>query len=253
VAGVLGLLPAGAEQLVDDATGLRDLAVTEEAFLADLEATDLTCESRWARDDFLHARITSIRSGMCFVRSKRTVRRTGTSITTRGRRILEALAARSCALLLPMTPDINVSLGRHVFMLRVAAIVLRENRVLTCRFEDEAWCFLPGGRVGAGEPTARALRREIAEELDATCEVERPVFLLENFFTLDGKSFHELGVYYLARLPELLPASVVDGGRTLFFEWVQLCELTDRNLQPAVLRKLLAHPPAQLTHIVHTE
>ena len=48
--GVVRLLPARAEQLVDDAAGLLELAVGEDALLADLETAGPARESRRAVD-----------------------------------------------------------------------------------------------------------------------------------------------------------------------------------------------------------
>lgn len=153
----------------------------------------------------------------------------------------------------PVGPDICVAMREHLFNLRAAAIVIREGRVLTCRCEGEAYCFLPGGRVRAGEATREALRRELGEELGVACDVGRPVFLLESFFTLDGQAFHEVGLYYAAEVPEQRPSSVVDGGRTIDFEWVALADVHARNLQPALLRDRLADLPSELTHLVNVE
>ncbi|MBI2390891.1 MAG: NUDIX domain-containing protein [Deltaproteobacteria bacterium] len=152
-----------------------------------------------------------------------------------------------------MDTDICLTVGAHLFNLRVAALVVRDGRVLTCRFADERHSFLPGGRVGAGEPTRDALRRELAEELGVQCEVGRPVFLVEGFFTLDGRAFHEIALYYVAEVPEQVPSSFEDGGRTISFEWVPLAELHARNLQPALLRERLADLPSELTHLVNVE
>ena len=57
----------------------------------------------------------------------------------------------------------------------VAAVIERANRFLVTRRQDGVhlaghWEF-PGGKVGAGETHAAALRREIVEELDADVAV----------------------------------------------------------------------------------
>jgi 8-oxo-dGTP diphosphatase len=62
----------------------------------------------------------------------------------------------------------------------VAAIIVRESRVLICqRRRDKAfplrWEF-PGGKVEVGESLTEALRREVLEELDVGIEVGREVF-----------------------------------------------------------------------------
>ena len=152
-----------------------------------------------------------------------------------------------------MHHDISVPVGSHLFNLRAAAVVRRGDHVLACRFEGEAWSFLPGGRVAAGEPTEHALRRELREELDADVDVVRPLFLVENFFELGGRAFHELGVYHLVTLPEgaLGEARVIsEANRTLLFEWLPLEGIEASDLQPRELRAHLRHLPASFEHLV---
>jgi len=59
----------------------------------------------------------------------------------------------------------------------VAAVAIREGRVLVCRRAEGSsfaglWEF-PGGKVEAGESDAEALRRELTEELAAGADVGR--------------------------------------------------------------------------------
>lgn len=152
-----------------------------------------------------------------------------------------------------MPHDISVSVGSHLFNLRVAAVVRRGDHVLTCRFEGEAWSFLPGGRVAAGEPSEAALRRELREELGVDVTVVRPLFLVENFFELEGRTFHELGVYFLVSLPDEAlgeTRAVVEAGRSLSFEWRPLAGIEGGDLQPRGLRAHLRHLPVSMTHLV---
>jgi 8-oxo-dGTP diphosphatase len=60
----------------------------------------------------------------------------------------------------------------------VAAVVLREGRVLLAQRREDAhlpmvWEF-PGGKVEDGESPAEALRRELREELGVEAEVDAP-------------------------------------------------------------------------------
>jgi 8-oxo-dGTP pyrophosphatase MutT (NUDIX family) len=96
---------------------------------------------------------------------------------------------------------IQLERGVDLFSLRVAGVALRGGQVLIHRsVDDDFWC-LPGGRAEFGECASATLHREILEELGVEVEVERLLFVLENFFPHDERHFHELGLYFLMRLP----------------------------------------------------
>ena len=57
------------------------------------------------------------------------------------------------------------------FHLLVRAIVEREGRFLLTREKGSDFCFLPGGHVEPGEPMAKALERELREEIGTAARV----------------------------------------------------------------------------------
>ncbi len=69
---------------------------------------------------------------------------------------------------------------REPVNLRCAVLVLRGNAVLLCRRTEETdtW-VLPGGSPHAGEGTAGAARREVAEETGLHVVADRVAFVLE--------------------------------------------------------------------------
>lgn len=90
--------------------------------------------------------------------------------------------------------------------IRAIAICVFRNagRILVIDFHHprtgETFYRPAGGRIEFGEPSERALRREIREELGV--EIEAPVLLgvLENIFTYDGRPGHEIVFVYDAQL-----------------------------------------------------
>ena len=61
--------------------------------------------------------------------------------------------------------DICWSAPGGTFNLRVAAVIIHDQKVLLCTVAGLGYWFLPGGRVRFAEPAQRALSRELAEEL----------------------------------------------------------------------------------------
>ena len=64
------------------------------------------------------------------------------------------------------------------------------------KVKNETFSRLLGGVIEFGERGADALRRELAEELGAESEVKRLVTTLENLFTYEGESAHEIVLIY---------------------------------------------------------
>ena len=150
----------------------------------------------------------------------------------------------------------------HRFNYRVAAIIVRDRHVLTCREDDDPYVLLPGGRVELGETSDVALAREIEEELGCIGEVGRLVYSAENFFDRDSERFHEIGIYYEASLPDVFPFVTGqschighDEGHQLQFEWVACVPeaLITAGLQPIWLRTRLADLPQTHEHVSFSE
>ncbi len=151
--------------------------------------------------------------------------------------------------------------GKYTFVYRVVGIALHRGRVLLHQVEGWDFWSLPGGRGEFLEASADTLRREMREELGCTVQVERLVWVAENFFEDDGRSFHELGFYYQMALPPDSPLCQSDGpfarreltGEPLIFRWFPLAEVGRLPLYPTFLRSGLQALPKAITHIVHID
>ncbi|HUP26546.1 MAG TPA: NUDIX domain-containing protein [Candidatus Limnocylindrales bacterium] len=52
-----------------------------------------------------------------------------------------------------------------LYRISVKAIIVKDNKVLLVKEQDDEWWSFPGGGVDYGEDTAEALKRELTEEL----------------------------------------------------------------------------------------
>ena len=142
---------------------------------------------------------------------------------------------------------------------RVAGACVHEGRVLLTRAESENFWFLPGGRVEFHEDTRTALHREIREELGCQADVRRLLWVVENFFTLSGKTYHEVAFVYEFRPsdPSVLhptwTRNITDNNTPIEFRWFSLENLADVNLQPNFLKKVLKDPPTDIAHMILRE
>jgi ADP-ribose pyrophosphatase YjhB (NUDIX family) len=120
------------------------------------------------------------------------------------------------------------------FNYRVGAIITDGNKVLMARNPNEhrKFYYSVGGRVKFGESLEDAILREVKEETNVDCEIERLACLHENFFTDDdGTPFHEISVFFkIKHNDELLKIGnghkTIDGPHNEFLEWIDLtnCE-----------------------------
>lgn len=149
------------------------------------------------------------------------------------------------------------------FNYRAAAVILNESQVLLHRAETDSFWALPGGRVEMMEDAAATIVREMDEELGIKTEVDRLMWVAENFYSHNGQQFHELGLYFLLRLPDGPPKFDEQGhgygyeemiASRLIFKWFP-CDraaLESAPLLPAFLIEGLVNLPMAPTHIVET-
>lgn len=61
---------------------------------------------------------------------------------------------------------------------------------------------LIGGRVEMLESSDCAIKREVKEELGEEVEINKTLWIVENFFEYEKKNYHEISTIYLVRLPK---------------------------------------------------
>ncbi len=137
---------------------------------------------------------------------------------------------------------------------RVSGVIFRQRHVLLSRGRSDAFWALPGGRIELGEPSDRALRREIAEELGAEdAKIDRLLFVVENRFAHGRTRFHEIGFYYRVALPEdscpLRPDEFPGAEPDLILRWFALNAVAGLDIRPAFLRRQLAALPNGIEHL----
>lgn len=143
-----------------------------------------------------------------------------------------------------------------VFRVRIGAVILDDARVLLQRdlALDKPFWVLPGGRAEFGEQGRDTAVREVAEELGVRASVDRLLWVNENRFGWAEEICHELGLYFLMRPEDSLPA--VDGsftgpeGERFEFRWHPIEDLESLELYPEFLRTALRSLPEAPEHVV---
>jgi len=157
-----------------------------------------------------------------------------------------------------MDLTLEVSEGAR-FSVRAAVLLVEAGRVLLQGDERMSFLVLPGGRCRVGESSRQAADRELREELGPVARVDRLLWIVENFFELDGCVYHEHAFYYLATLSEG-PRPYDRAGRfrgleggPQFFEWVPFAELHGLELYPQFLAERIESLPQTVEHAVINE
>lgn len=153
------------------------------------------------------------------------------------------------------------------FTHRVSAVVLHEGQVLLHRAEADDFWSLPGGRIELLEPATASIQREMREELGVSVQVERLLWVVEGFFEHAGRAHHELGLYFLLRLPAGSPLygqkepfwgweddlTTVNPPLRLVFQWFPLEALEEITLVPPFLKQALREIPVGVEHVLSHE
>lgn len=151
--------------------------------------------------------------------------------------------------------------GQNKFNFRVAGIAVHLHRILLhTTLQDDFW-NLPGGRVEFQESTDQALIREIREELGIDIQLDKLLYVNEDFFEYARMKYHEIGFYYTFSFPEgheILDREgefpgIEDGGR-LIFKWFTIEELQGLSVYPVELKTdimSVIDGSADLKHRIH--
>jgi ADP-ribose pyrophosphatase YjhB (NUDIX family) len=154
---------------------------------------------------------------------------------------------------------ITFDLKNGRFNYRVAAVIIRDNKILLHVQNDVDYWTLPGGRCEFGESSETAIRREVREELNTDCTVETLLWVVENFFQHEGKRYHEISFYYKLVLPETCAYCSIDnflihdGNTKVQFRWRNMDEISSLAVKPSFLRHGLKSLPSSVEHIIHND
>ncbi|GHU95963.1 DNA mismatch repair protein MutT [Clostridia bacterium] len=155
---------------------------------------------------------------------------------------------------------ISFTIDGGKFNFRAAGLLIHDGKLLIHRGMTDDFYALPGGRVEMFEDTEATLLREFKEEIDADIEIERLLWVCEDFFEYEGGKVHEIGFYYLIKLKEPMKVQL-DGTFTarelndslLEFKWVPLEEMEGVTLLPEFLKSRLNDLPATIERVVDRE
>lgn len=133
-------------------------------------------------------------------------------------------------------------IDNYICDLRVAGILMKNNKIMVQRDKNGREYAIPGGHVKIGETTEKALIREYKEETGADVKCERLLWTEECFWKWNGKRAHSICFYYLIDLcertiiPEKDEFSSHDNSNVVL-GWMSLKNMEDITIYPEFLKK----------------
>jgi ADP-ribose pyrophosphatase YjhB (NUDIX family) len=155
----------------------------------------------------------------------------------------------------PNKTNLTLQTPDGIFSYRVGAIIIHDGKILMVKNHDTPFPYTVGGRVKFGESSRETLLREVFEETGVEFEIDRLVFINENFFTTrtDGEICHEIALFYLMK-PNPLAGTVggmfVEEYGEVSFHWLPIDGLDDIRIYPEFFKTDLKQIPENTVHYV---
>ena len=140
--------------------------------------------------------------------------------------------------------DLSLMVGNVKFNYRAGLLITKNNKVLVECNPDYDFVTIPGGRVKTKESSIDALIRELEEEMYITISKEEVKFksVIENFFELDNKDYHELFFLYKLNVEDKDDRFKEDminyDSEKSYYKWVDKDKLDEVNLLPKPIRNI---------------
>ncbi len=152
--------------------------------------------------------------------------------------------------------DLTVIQGNNRLNIRVAGIIIKDNRVLMVKNLRSDYIYSLGGRLKFGEDARSGVEREVFEETGVHLTADRLGFIHENFFigstpSKMNQQVYEITFYFYMNVPrdfhiETNTATADSDGETLvWLDWH-----SDERYYPQFFRNELDNPSMEIKHIL---
>ncbi len=145
--------------------------------------------------------------------------------------------------------------SNNMLNIRVAGIIIKDNRVLMVKNLRSDYIYSLGGRLKFGEDARSGVEREVFEETGVKLKVDRLGFIHEDFFVGSTPSkmnntVHEITFYFYMKVPEDfeietdVPTADDNRETLVWLDWH-----SDEKYYPQFFRTELDAPSNEIKHI----
>lgn len=141
--------------------------------------------------------------------------------------------------------DITLDVKDYKLNVRTSAIIIHKGKVLLHRNKNSNHYALLGGRIGIGEDSETAAKREVMEELGKEIQITGYISTIENFFEMKGSKFHEILFVHKAEFKNDEDKNItytlknIEGKEYLQYEWIDIEQLDNYNVVPEAIKGIL--------------
>lgn len=154
--------------------------------------------------------------------------------------------------------DIQFTTDSGMFNCRVVGVCVKENRFFLSKLKsDDYWTFI-GGKPQFGESSDTAILREYCEETGAQLQTDHLLAVIENFFVIGDKPWHQYIFFYMLRDDNDV-LKFFDGERAVndnceaVYKWFELSELENINIKPDCSNDILQNLSANTRHYINRD
>ncbi|MGT2812671.1 NUDIX hydrolase [Streptococcus minor] len=145
--------------------------------------------------------------------------------------------------------DFRTQIANQVFGVRAVALIVQDGKIFLTKRGDSYHTI--GGAVEVNESTNQAVVRETKEELGMDVEVIELAFVVENWFKVGEKKFHNIEFHYMVKPLEKTPNMMVEADCRFPCEWVSIDDLEHLDVRPDFLQREMKSWNGQLKHIIN--
>ncbi len=134
------------------------------------------------------------------------------------------------------------------FRVRACAVIVQDNKVLMCKNKMDDFYYSVGGGIHHGEKIEDAVIREVFEETGEMLEIDRLLFIHQNFFDGNFSLFldnelkcHEIAFYFLMKETD---KNLINVGKTTDNKeektvWINFNDFKTKTVYPKFLPKMI--------------
>lgn len=151
--------------------------------------------------------------------------------------------------------DVFLIRDNYRYRVRACGIIIKDNKVLMVKNNKEDYYYSLGGAVNFGETTVEACIREVYEETGFHYDIDRLLFIHENFFQVNEVKWQEIAFYYLMKESDnmIFKKSISSTGAIEEKVWINIDNYQTYKAYPKFFKDELKNLPLSVKYIIERD